>query len=781
MRECKPQGLLAPINYINLVGLAEEQAHKLLLAAASGKRTKPATAPPFPGVSGPAFPGTSERPLDPPTLPGKSARGQAEQPTLAGQYALTRWLPETLSRNLYFTGRDAELKQLHDTFTKKSGIVTQVLAGLFGTGKTETALEYAHRYQQEYQVIFWVQAETRELLEGDLAKIAKKLQLPEHQAQKPEEIMAAVTRWLEVHSGWLLVLDNVRNIALARELMPRQGSGHMLLTASDQVVGTVGQMVRLEALSTNEAVHFLLRRADRLSLDAPLSAAEAEDYAQAKAIVEALGNLLLALDQAGAYIRKIRCGLDEYLDLLKTHRHRQYILNERGEDMISHAKSVAVTFSIAFKQIKQANPAADLLLRLCAFLHSDAIPEALFRDNANAHPPALQAAASDLLQWHMVLGELRRFSLIEHQAETRTLSVHRLVQMVLQDDMSEDTRRAWAHHATRVVGLAFPQHIEFANWGRCQQVLPHALVCAEYIEKWNMVSVQAAWLLNKAGYYLDERAQYAKAQPLYERALKIREQVSGKNHPDVAVILNNLAANHEAQGDFTESQRLYERARVILQPADERFLLDLARTLNNLSVIYFKQGQYAKAQPMCEQALAIRKQKLSPDHPDRAVTLSNLAAIYAEQKLYTKAEQHYREALAILEKKYGPDHPAVATCQNNLAQLYAAQGRYDVAQHLYEWVLPIFQKELGPDHPDVASILNNLAELSVAQGKYPEAQQRYQQALAIYEQSLPDHPETIACLEGLAALLHAVGQEALAYGYRNKANVIRARRKAAGK
>lgn len=205
-------GLLAVIAYLDLVGLKEDVARERLLAQASGKRGKPTVAPTFPGLMQQVMP-------QPPAFPGLGQ--QPTQPSI-------RLVPHR--RNPYFTGRDQTLEQLHAAFAAKPGIVTQTLTGLGGIGKTQTALEYLFRYQHDYQAVFWAQAETRELLIGDLSKMAALLQLPERDAQEQEVIVAAVTRWLEAHPGWLLVLDNVEVVALALEALSRQGRGHVLLT-----------------------------------------------------------------------------------------------------------------------------------------------------------------------------------------------------------------------------------------------------------------------------------------------------------------------------------------------------------------------------------------------------------------------------------------------------------------------------------------------------------------------------------------------------------------------
>jgi tetratricopeptide (TPR) repeat protein len=101
----------------------------------------------------------------------------------------------------------------------------------------------------------------------------------------------------------------------------------------------------------------------------------------------------------------------------------------------------------------------------------------------------------------------------------------------------------------------FP-NAEFKNWGRCQRLLPHAQACASLIDKWDFAFPEAARLLNEAAYYLYERALFAEAEPLYQRALAIREKEFGPEHPAVTTSLNNLAELYRSQGRHAEAEPL---------------------------------------------------------------------------------------------------------------------------------------------------------------------------------------------------------------------------------
>ncbi len=86
--------------------------------------------------------------------------------------------------------------------------------------------------------------------------------------------------------------------------------------------------------------------------------------------------------------------------------------------------------------------------------------------------------------------------------------------------MDGDTGRMWAERAVRAVNKVFPD-VEYSNWPSCSRLIPHAQSLALLIDEYGFDFPEAARLMNQAGVYLHDRAQYAEAEPLYQRALAI--------------------------------------------------------------------------------------------------------------------------------------------------------------------------------------------------------------------------------------------------------------------
>jgi tetratricopeptide (TPR) repeat protein len=430
-------------------------------------------------------------------------------------------------------------------------------------------------------------------------------------------------------------------------------------------------------LSPEQGTLFLLRRAGRLAADATLKQASEQERDQARMLCEELGWLPLALDQAGAYIEETQCGLTDYLQRYQTSRAR--LLKWRGDLINDHPLPVATTWSLSFQNVEQKNPIAADLLRLCAFLAPDAIPEELITQGAAVLGPVFASIAADSMVLDEAIAALGAYSLLRRDASEKTLSVHRLVQAVLRDEMNEETRQQWATYTIRAVDRSFPDVQNFEERSKCQQWIPHALVCAEFIEEWELVFEEAAGLLNGAAYYLQDRAQYAEDEPLHKRALAINEEMLGETHPNTAL------------------------------------------SLNSMGLLYYEQGKYAEAEPLYKRALAINENVRGKMHPETATSLSSLGGLYYEQEKYTEAESLFKRALAINEEILGEAHPKTALSLNNLGGFYASQGKYTEAEPLLKRALVIAEHVLGETHSSTRLFRANYADLLRAMNHEDEA------------------------------------------------------------
>ena len=628
----------------------------------------------------------------------------------------------------------------------------QAISGLGGIGKTQVVLEYAYRYAEEYQAVFWVRADSRGALVSGFLEIARTVKLLERDEQDQSVMVAAVKAWLGQHTGWLLILDNADEPALLTEFLPAPMRGHLLLTTRAQALGGLAHRIEVHALDQDAAALLVLRRAGLLPLDAALAQSEQADRQVAEELSRQLGGLPLALDQAGAYLEETRCSLQHYLDLYKS--HRAALLRHRGGLTLDHPDSVATTWSLAFASVEQRSAVAADLLRICSLLHPDAMPEELFLLGAAHLGPALAAIENDPLAFNHALAVIQSYSLLHRQSREQTLSMHRVVQAVLADAMSNQEHEQWTRRAIAALNAVFPEvrGEGWGQWGRCGRLLPHVLSVA-VASLPSAQNLELASLLLRTADYLLQRAQYEQAEPLYLRALHIREQSLGRDHPQVAFPLGGLADLYQEQGNYQQAEPLYLRALHLWEQAPAQAYPEVAFLLNNLAILYYEQGNHQQAEQLLQRALHLDEQMCGQEHRNTATRLNNLAVLYLEQGDHQRAEPLLQRVLSIDEQALGPEHPDMAFPLINLADLYRGQGRYEQAEALYLRALHLWEQTLGRDHPQVAFPLNGLATLYREQGHYEQAEALYRRALAIRQQQRGDqHPETAETLHEFARL-----------------------------
>src|SRR6266571_3245145 len=431
-------------------------------------------------------------------------------------------------RNPFFTEQNDLLFQLAGMLqNEQKTALTQphALNGLGGIGKTQLALEYAYRHRQDYHAVLWGRADTYETLISTFVSIAHLLDLPQKDEQDQMVIVEAVKAWLADRSKWLFILDAADELALVKEFIPPAFRGHLLLTTRAQVMGRLAHKLEVKVMQPETGALLLLRRAGLIAPGASFEQASPADVTIAKELSEEMGGLPLALDQAGAYIEEVSCSLRDYQQLYQIRRAK--LLEERGGVVPDHPESVATTWSLAFQKVEQNNPSAGDLLRLCAFLHPDAIPEEMITKGAKHLGPQLRATASDPLALNKAITALLEYSVLHRDSAAHTLTIHCLVQAVLKASMKKRTQRQWAERTIRAINHALPDVTDVALWPQCERYLPHALACANLISQYTLVSPQAAQLLIQIAYYLHAHGLYPQAEPLSQRALAIVEKLLG--------------------------------------------------------------------------------------------------------------------------------------------------------------------------------------------------------------------------------------------------------------
>jgi tetratricopeptide (TPR) repeat protein len=670
--------------------------------------------------------------------------------------APTRHWNVPFPRNPNFKGRERELEELRRRLrVEGTAAPTQrhALTGLGGVGKTQTAVEYAHRYHAEHQSVFWVRADSTESLNEGFSDIARRVVPDIAKEAELARVVAGARDWLERHGDWLLVCDNADEPALLASFgLPTVPTGRILITSRSLDLEAVGisNTLELDVLPPTDALEFLLERTGKAT-------AGSGERAAAAALSADLGRLPLALEQAAAFIRR-HPGLT-FMTYLATFRDSELDLLERQAAALGNyphevPRSVAKTWRVNFEALDAALPAAADLLRISAYMSPGPIPMQVVSAAAQelrSPPDGLVSASPDPIALAALIRPLAEYSLVRTDEDAQNYMVHRMVQAVQRRDLAA-LQRYWLGAAVRTLGRAFPG-AQFANWPLCDRLLPHARALLQRIVDEDLRTSAAGRLLARVGSYLGERGDYALAEKFCRQALEIRRTALGHCHLDTAESSNDLAYLVQAQGRVPEAELLCREAldvRSTLLGHDDPAT---AECLNNVAYLLQAQGKLPEAESLYRQALETFHARLGDGDPETATGLNNLAAVLEAQGKVAEAESLHRRALEICRAALGENHPSTATSLNNLGSVLRVQGRLAEAEAVARDGLSVRKAALGDRHPETATSLSNLALVLEDQGKPLEAALLLGEATQILTERLgAEHPTTAKVRTYLARL-----------------------------
>ena len=333
-------------------------------------------------------------------------------------------LPE---RNEHFTGRITQFDEINKLLMQKEGIrICQTISGLGGIGKTQLAIEYAYRHCNSFSNAIWfVVAETTATIQNHFVAFAENFSLPLQPDYNPEDLQREVKNWLSENKNWLIIFDNVESYDIVRPYLPQKINGRLIITTRNTQIDDIGEQIELGVFDEREGVSFLQRRFSSEKLE--FEYYEFNDFdEQAPLLTKRLGYLPLALEQAAAYIRKVKCSIKSYLQLICESGleafEEEYATPEYYESIVNS------TWQISFENI--ANKGAKQLFNLCAYMAPDRIPVVFFTEMRHKLPEPLCNDLEKEKTKNRVITELRSYSLTSGNAEY--INVHRLVQEVVR-------------------------------------------------------------------------------------------------------------------------------------------------------------------------------------------------------------------------------------------------------------------------------------------------------------------------------------------------------------
>ncbi|KAH0538196.1 hypothetical protein FGG08_005212 [Glutinoglossum americanum] len=653
-----------------------------------------------------------------------------------------------------------------------------VLLGMGGQGKTQLALEYCRvaRTSERFQAIFWIDASSPNTVSHGFEIIAAKISSDGRAFDDIESKVTFVKETLRKwQSSWLIVFDNYDqpgefgNVAT---YFPQGETGSILLTSRHAASERLGVTIRITGMAEDEGLELLLRQSklERNNGNA----------IEGRKIIQKLGYLPLAIDQAGAYIsaRKLPLRLFEkhYNERKETVlRHTPLLWEYRrrlGGDKDEAILSVFTTWELSFQQIGKNENERTMIghfLTLSAFLDASNIGEDLFKSHlASTNDPTqwmknfTSRGVWDQYKYQDTVAELLSLSLLQGvdigSSESR-FSLHPLVTDWLKLRTDLEGRQKYTIEAmvilTNYVDMRdqdlLPLQIKMYMISHVDACLQNDKEYLPELDESDFVSLRGS-AFTFASLYRDH-CRYQAAEAMYQRALTGYERALGPEHTSTLDTVHNLGSLYADQGKLTEAEAMYQRALTGYEKALGPEHTSTLDTVHNLGSLYADQGKLTEAEAMYQRALTGNEKALGPEHTSTLDTVNNLGSLYAAQGKLTEAEAMYQRALTGCEKALGPEHTSTLDTVNNLGILYADQGKLTEAEAMYQRALTGCEKALGPEHTSTLDTVNNLGILYADQGKLTEAEAMYQRALTGCEKALgPEHTSTLVTVNNLGIL-----------------------------
>ena len=588
-----------------------------------------------------------------------------------------------------------------------------VLVGMRGCGKSQLASDLAQWCEkQEWSLVAWINAASRESVQSDLVELAQRL--PIDRSDKPSQDQL-INRCLDYFKSAnatdrLIVFDNVEDINDLTGLVPR-GDGLRVVATTTNEYGWKNQswdLIKIGVFSREDSIKCLLRITD------------SKDFEAADAVAQKLGDLPLAIVQAGATACEEDWTLKKYLVRLKRYSISIVIKPVRGDSYTEEVyKALLMAVDVAFDKLGgDEREVARRQLGGLAVLAQSGVPTRWI------DPSSTDAYSSDLEEnvpdnadenAHSALTALVKMSVVQQSADKTITMLHRLQAQVLREN--------WGEEKTAAHEEAFDAAVEILGRTKYEQLPSNngdarRREVSDLITQLSAIAIQdyscplferkqVRSYLNRAFNYADNLGLVYEAVEL-EVAVAVVEDVLGPDHPDTLTTRNNLAVAYRSVDRFGEAIELFEQVLAKREKLLGPDHPDTLTTRNNLALAYLSVGRFGEAIELSEQVLAKRKRLLGADHPDTLGVRNNLAVAYRSVGRLDEAIDAWEKLLPDCQRVLESEHPVTLGVCNNLALAYLSVGRFGEAIELFEQVLAERERVLGLEHPLTKLVQKNL-------------------------------------------------------------------------
>jgi tetratricopeptide (TPR) repeat protein len=612
-----------------------------------------------------------------------------------------------------------------------TAVLSQVLTGMGGVGKTQLAADYARAAWDEgaLDVLVWVTASAQPAVVSAYAQAG--VELCRANPEDPEQAARQFLAWLAPRPGqrpcrWLVVLDDVADpndlIVHADDAgsrfslwPPASPHGRTLLTTRRRDAALFGdgrRRIEVGLFTPDESLAYLtaVLHAQRRS----------EPADQLTALAADLGHLPLALAQAAAYLIDSSETAAGYRTLLAD---RATKLTHLAPDSLpdEQATALAAAWSLSIERADTLRPAglARPMLHLAALLGANGIPQSvLTSEPARAHLDAHRTTTGPTPEPNAVsprdavgaLRALHRLSLIDHQPDTplQAVRIHQLIQRATRDTHIRDQHDQAARTAADALLAAWPDNERDTDLALSLRVNADALI--RHAEDALCRPADGAHVvLFRAGTSLGATGQITAAVDYYERLANIIRRRLGDDHPDTLIARQNLAQWRGQEGNVTDAIAELEAVREDMASVSGETNITTLTARANHAYWRGENGDAAGAVADLEVLVEEMGRSLGPSHSHTLTVRYNLALWRMSTGNITGAVTALARLIQEMTEALGPDDFRTLLGRGTLARWQGEQGEAAEATVILEQVAERMGQVLGPDHPHTLTTRQYLA------------------------------------------------------------------------
>ncbi|HUJ06091.1 MAG TPA: FxSxx-COOH system tetratricopeptide repeat protein [Streptosporangiaceae bacterium] len=632
------------------------------------------------------------------------------------------------ARNIDFTGRGSLLELLRDQLVRggTAVVVAQALYGMGGVGKTQLALEYAHRFKADYDLVWWIPAEGGSQISQSLAELSSRLgfHVGDNVGDAVREALDALRRRDTGHR-WLLVFDNADDPKDLQPFLP-SGPGDILITSRNHAWNQLAEPLEVDVFTREESIAHLLLHVPKL------------DPVDADHVANSLGDLPLAIEQAAAWLRETGIPAAAYAQQLDTEYARVMSLSQPRD----YPVPAAVTWNMSLERLKERSPAAIRLLELLTFFAPGEISlELLYNDEMIQALRPFDETLVERIVLGRVIKEASRYALVRVDQASNSIHIHRLVQAVVRAAMSEDEQHAARHDVHKILASGRP-HLggvdNPANWPRYNWIWPHlrpsrAAECTD--ERTRQLLIEQVRYLGRRGELDAGLTLAAELQTIWTTEL-------GANHRHTLHLRFQRANLLRLKGLLREARDedfdVLACQRAALPRDDLHTLMTAISWAADLRAL----GEFADALREDKQSYELMRDQFGEEHPQTLAAANNLAVSLRLTGESVEARRIDRETLERFRAVLGMDHPSTLSTAANLARDMREAGEYRESIVMLTDTYDRYCAVLGKDSLDSLRTAKSLAVSLRKMGEQIDAkrltEETYQHYLDRYGTSPPD-------------------------------------------